>query len=85
MYDDKVVKAFLDNQLQLYPEEVAFDMDEARDFLEDTCAAVADTKKDVKSYLEDVGVDASGMSMDEILQMPEVFAVGDGRFLIVEI
>jgi len=85
MYDDKVVKAFLEKQLQLYPEEVAFDMEEARDFLEDICAAVADTKRDVKDYLEDVGVDASGMSMDQILDMPEVFAIGDGRYLIVEI
>lgn len=85
MYDDKVVNAFLKNQLKLYPEEVAADSTEARDFLEDMCAAVADTEKDVIDYLEDVGVDTEGMSRKEILALPEVFAVGDGRYLILEI
>lgn len=85
MYDDKVVKSFLDNQLKLYPEIIAEDMDEARDFLEDSCAAVADSSKDVISYLEEVGVDTEGLTKDEILSLPEVFKVGDGRFLILEI
>jgi len=85
MYDDKVVKAFLDNQLKLYPEVVAEDMEEARDFLEDSCAAVAGNERDVIDYLDEVGVDTEGLSKKEILGLPEVFAIGDGRFLILEI
>jgi len=85
MYDTQVIEAFLNAQLNLYPEEVAQTEEEAREFLEDICAAVADSKKDVFEYLEDVGVDVCGMSEKEILDMPEVIAVGDGRYLILEI
>jgi hypothetical protein len=31
-----------------------------------------------------VGSDISGMSEEELLESQEVFAVGDGRYLIVE-
>lgn len=85
MYDEKIAKAFFDNQLKLYPEQVAGDIEEAMDFLIDTCAAVADSADEVVEYLEEVGVDTEGLSKKEILDLPEVFAVGDGRFLICEI
>ena len=85
MYDAKIIKAFLDNQLKLYPETVAENEDEARDFLEMLMPAVADSTKDVINYLKDVGVDTAGMTKDQIMSMPEIFAIGDGRFLILEI
>ena len=85
MYDDKIAEAFLEKQLQLYPEEVAYDIDEAKEFLEDSMAVIADSIRDVEDYLEDVGVDTEGLKTAEILQMPEIIEVGDGRYIILEI
>lgn len=85
MIDNKCAKAFLDNQLKLYPETVVTSVEEAKEFLEDSMAVVADSARDVRDYLDDVGVDTDGLSKDELLNIPEVFAVGDGRFLILEI
>jgi len=84
MFDDLVVKCFLDNQLQLFPEEVAETMDEARDFLEESEAYVVDSKDEVYEYFEDAGIDIEGMDEDELLSEAEVFDIGDGRYLIVE-
>ena len=83
MYDKKTIQAFLNNQLQLFPEKVVEDEHEAAEFLEDVCAVVCKNKKEVIEYLED-GMDIAGMSEDEILSSEEVFAIGDGRYLIVE-
>lgn len=85
MYDDIIVSCFLENQLELYPEPVAESEDEARDFLEEICAAVANDKKEAIEYLEEVGVDTEGMSEDEILDLPEIMRTYDGRYLILEI
>ena len=83
MYDKKTIGAFLDNQLKLFPEKVADTEEEAAEFLEDVCAVVCKNKKEVIEYLEDE-MDVTGMSEDEILSSEEVFAIGDGRYLIVE-
>ena len=83
MYDDICVEVFLKNQLQLFPEIVAETEEEALYFLEDVCAVVCDTKKDALNYMKDM-LDVYGMSEDEILSAEEVFALPDGRYLIVE-
>ena len=83
MYDDLCVQTFLENQLQLFPEIVAETEEEALYFLEDVCAVVCDTKKDALNYMKDM-LDVYGMSEDEILSAEEVFALPDGRYLIVE-
>ena len=75
-FDEKVLDVFLEKQLQLFPEEVAATREEAKDFL-DECMAVV-----VKGAEE--GVDISEMNEADILDADEVFAIGDGRFLIVE-
>lgn len=85
MFDKKVIKAFLDNQLKLYPEIVAQDEEEALDFLECSLATVVNSPKDVIDFLKSVGVDTAGLSRKELLALPEVIEVGDGRFLILEI
>lgn len=82
-YDKVTVETFLKNQLQLFPEKVVEDYQEAEEFLEDVCATVCKNEKEVIEYLED-GMDITGMSKDEILSASEVFALGDGRYLIVE-
>lgn len=85
MYDEKIITAFLDHQLDLYPEPVAESPEEAEAFLEDTMAAVADSRREALEYLEEVGVDTEGLSEEEIFDMPEIIEVGDGRYLILEI
>jgi hypothetical protein len=83
-YDDAVLKCFLDNQLQLVPEPVASNIDEAEAFLDECMAVVVDSVDEVWEYFDDEGVDLEGQSREEILDAPEVFDIGDGRYLIVE-
>lgn len=83
-FDDAVLKCFLDNQTQLFPEPVADTLDEARDFLEENMATVVDSVDEVLEYFEDAGIDLDGAEDEEILEADEVFDIGDGRYLIVE-
>lgn len=83
-FDDAVLKCFLDNQSQLFPEPVADTLDEAKDFLEECMAVVVSSVDEVIEYFEDEGIDMEGAMDDEILEADEVFDVGDGRYLIVE-
>lgn len=84
MYDEKILKCFLDNQLQLYPEPVANTLEEAEDFLEEVLAVVVNSVEEVLEFFEEEGIDVEGMDDDSILEADEVFDVGDGRYLIVE-
>ena len=84
MYDEKVLKCFLDNQLQLYPEEVANTLEEAQDFLEECLAVVVNSVDEVLEFFEEEGIDTEGLDDESILETDEVFDVGDGRYLIVE-
>lgn len=84
-YDEAVVACFLENQEKLFPEPVAETPEEAEEFLEENFAVVVDSLKEVWDYFEDEGVDISEMSMEDIAEADEVFEVGDGRYLIVEV
>lgn len=83
-YDEECLKAFLRNQEQLFDEPVAETLEEAEAFLEDCMAVVADSIDEVKKFLEEEGMDVDGMSADEIEDASEIFALPDGRYLIVE-
>ena len=83
-FDKACLTYFLEHQNQLFPDEVAETMEEADAFLEGCMAVVCKNKKEVKKYFEESGADIVGMSQDEILSAQEVFAIGDGRYLIVE-
>ena len=83
-YDDAVLNCFLKNQLQLFPEEVASNPEEAETFLDECMAIVVDSLDEVIEYFEEEGVDMDGAVGDEILEASEVFDIGDGRYLIVE-
>ncbi|MBP7347528.1 MAG: glyoxalase [Butyrivibrio sp.] len=80
-YDDAVLRCFLENQGQLFPEDVASTLEEAEAFLEDCMAVVVDSAEEVEEYLEEEGLDSGE---DDVLEAAEVFDVGDGRYLIVE-
>ena len=84
LYDDKVLDVFLEKQEKLFPEPVAETREEAAEFLEDSLAVVVDSLQAVMDYLDDGGMDISEMSKEEIEEAEEVFAIGDGRYLIVD-
>ena len=80
-FDDDVLDFFIENQKQLFPEDVASSREEAEAFLEDCMAVVVDSAEEVEEYFEESGVDTEG---DNVLEADEVFDIGDGRYLIVE-
>ncbi len=83
-YDKIVLKTFLEKQLQLFPEVVAETEEEAAEFLEDCMAVVVKSAKEVEQYFEEAGLDTDDLGTESILEAAEVFALGDGRYLIVE-
>lgn len=83
-FDDAVLQCFLNNQLQLFPERVAENEEEAEEFLQDCMAIVVDSLDEVWEYFEEEGLDIQEIDKEEILEASEVFDIGDGRYLIVE-
>ena len=79
-YDEEILHYFLEHQTQLFPEAVAESPEEAEEFLDDCMAVVCKNIKEV----DDAGMDVAGMSEEELLEASEVFAIPDGRFLVVE-
>ena len=83
-YDEECLKTFIENQGQLFDEPVAETLEEAEAFLDDCMASIVENIEEVKEFLEEEGMDISGMSNEEIEEASEVFALPDGRYLIVE-
>ena len=84
-FDDEVLDAFLEQQEKLFPEPVAEDREEAEAFLSDSMAVVVDSIEEAFDYLEELGMDVAEMEADDLADAEEVFAVGDGRYLIVDV
>ena len=78
-YSEECILTFLKEQGKLFSEPVAETVEEAEAFLEDCMAVVVDSLKEVRDYL-----DVDGMTLEEIADASEVFALPDGRYLIVE-
>ena len=83
-FDEECLNVFLENQSQLFEEAVAETLEDAEAFLEDCMAVVCKNIKEVRDYFDDAGMDVAGMSEEELLEASEVFAIPDGRFLVVE-
>ena len=83
-FDEVCLLYFLENQSQLFPESVAETPEEAEEFLEDCMAVVCKNLKEVKAYFEDQGADIDGMTLHDFEDASEVFALPDGRYLVVE-
>ncbi|MBO5326009.1 MAG: glyoxalase [Lachnospiraceae bacterium] len=83
-YDKEVLQAFLEKQLQLFPEKVAETEEEAADFLDECMAVVVNSVKEVWEYFDEAGLDVEEYDEKSILEAEEVFEVGDGRYLILE-
>ena len=84
MYTEECINIFLKKQGQLFDEPVAENPEEAEAFLEDCMAAMVDSIDEVREYLDDMGADVEGMSDEELEEASEVFALPDGKYLIVE-
>ncbi len=83
-YDEECLRTFLKNQSRLFDEPVAETLEEAEAFLEDCMAAVVDSIEEVWQFLEEDGLDVDGMSAEELEEASEVFAIPNGKYLIVE-
>ena len=68
----------------MLPEKVARNIDEAEAFLEECMAVVVDSIDEVWQYFDEEGIDLEGQEKEEIVDAPEVFDIGDGRYLIVQ-
>ncbi len=83
-YDEECLKTFLKDQGRLFDEPVAETLEEAEAFLEDCMAAVVDSIEEVRQFLSEEGLDVDGMSAEELEEASEVFAIPNGKYLIVE-
>lgn len=84
-YDELVLSTFLKKQRQLFPEKVASTLEEAEAFLSDCMAVVCEDQKEVREYFKEAGADIAQLDGEELLEAAEVFALPDGRFLVVEV
>ena len=84
MFTEECINTFLENQEQLFPQAVAESYEAAEAFLEDCMAQVVDSIEEVREYLEEAGAEVEGMSDEELEDASEVFALPDGKYLIVE-
>ncbi len=83
-YDDAAIHCFLENQRQLFPENVVENESEAEAFLEECMAVIVNSAEEVKEYFDEAGMDTEEEDVESILEASEVFDIGDGRYLIVE-
>lgn len=83
-YSQNCLECFLKKQGQLFDEPVAETIEEAEYFLEDCMAVVVGSLKEARDYLEESGMDVSGLSEEELEEVAEIFSLGDGTYLIVE-
>lgn len=82
-YSKEAIRIFLENQTQLFDEIIAQSVAEAREVLDENMAVEVNSFKEVKDFLDENGMDISGMPDEEILDQSEVFSLPSGRFLIV--
>ncbi|MCD8337990.1 MAG: glyoxalase [Lachnospiraceae bacterium] len=83
-YKKEYLEVFLKNQEQLFDEPVAETLEDADEFLEECMAIVVDNYRELKKYFKENGGDISGMTKEEVLEQAEVFALPDGKYLVVE-
>lgn len=81
---DECAKVFLRDQKQLFDEPVAYDLEEAKEFLEDCMAVYCKDIKELREVMDDEGMDVSDLSNDELLEQLEVFRLDNGGYFLVE-
>ena len=79
---DECAKVFLRDQKQLFDEPVAYDLEEAKEFLEDCMAVYCKDIKELREVMDDEGMD--DLSNEELLEQLEVFKLDNGGYFFVE-
>lgn len=77
-------EVFLKEQGKLFDEPVATNITEAIEFLEDCFTQEFKNIKQVREYLEELGMDTNGLSNQELEEELEVFKLPDGTYFVVE-
>lgn len=65
-YLEECAEVFLKEQGKLFDEPVAETIEEAKEFLEDCFAQVFENISEVRAYLDEEGMDVSGVSDEEL-------------------
>ena len=81
---DECAKVFLRDQKQLFDEPVAYDLEEAKEFLEDCMAVYCKDIKELREVMDDEGMDVAALSNEELLEQLEVFKLDNGGYFFVE-
>ena len=81
---DECAKVFLRDQKQLFDEPVAYDLEEAKEFLEDCMAVYCKDIIELREVMDYEGMDVSDLSNDELLEQLEVFKLDNGGYFFVE-
>ena len=81
---DECAKVFLRDQKQLFDEPVAYDLEEAKEFLEDCMTVYCKDIKELREVMDDEVMDVSDLSNDELLEQLEVFRLDNGGYFFVE-
>lgn len=77
-------EVFLKEQGKLFDEPVVFDVEEAKEFLEECFAQVFENIDEVREYLEEEGMDVSELSDEELEDELEVFKLDNGMYFVVQ-
>ena len=81
---EECAKVFLRDQKQLFDEPVAYDLEEAKEFLEDCMAVYCKDIKELREVMDDEGMDVADLSNEELLEQLEVFKLDNGGYFFVE-
>lgn len=81
---DECAKVFLRDQKQLFDEPVAYDLEEAKEFLEDCMTVYCKDIKELREVMDDEGMDVADLSNEELLEQLEVFKLDNGGYFFVE-
>lgn len=83
-YEEECLDVFLKKQEQILGRKEFTTREEADSFLADCMACVCENLDEVREYFEEAGMDAYGLSDDELLSQSELFALPNGKYLVVE-
>lgn len=83
-YERECAEVLLREQERVFGEKVANNIEEAIEFLEDCFAVVLSNVREIREYWDECGIDAMGMTDDEILEADEVFALSCGKYMVIE-
>ena len=83
-YTPECLEYFLAQEDRRVGEPVAGTRGAAEAFHEESMEQVVPTLREVRAYLDESGMDVTGMTDEELLDQSEIFPLPDGTYLIVE-